>query len=97
MSADPNQMAQMLAMYKSQFPTQAGLGMGNAPAGTTAGAGAANGLSKLMLALMQQKANQQYKLKYPQQQAAPVPNTTPPVPSQGISPAAPPMGGGVGP
>ena len=67
---DPSQInPQMLAYYKSQFPGQVAMGMGNAPGGTTQSAGAGNAVSKLVLALMQQKASQKYKQQYPQQGA----------------------------
>jgi hypothetical protein len=79
---------QMLAYYKAQFPGQLAMGMGNAPAGTNSGAGAANGLTKLMMALMQARAMQQYNKKYPQQPATPaIPNT--PTPTQDQTSSAP--------
>lgn len=82
MSVSPDQMQQMLAMYKAQFPGQMAASMGNAPAGTTQGAGMSNGLSKLALAMIQQKRMQQLK-----QQLAP--KTQAPTPSQGQTLSAP--------
>lgn len=58
---------QTLDYYKAMFPGQMAMGMGNAPGGTTPQAGQANALTKLMLALMQQRAMQKYKQQYPQQ------------------------------
>lgn len=51
---------QQLAYFKTMFPGMAAANMGNAPAGTNMGAGAANGMSKLLLALMQQNAMKKY-------------------------------------
>lgn len=84
MSVSPEQMQQMLAYYKAQFPGQMAMGMGNAPAGTNKGAGDANAMSKLAMALMQRNAMQKYNQQYPQQQAAPIAQTPPPtaVPQQ---------------
>lgn len=82
MSADPNQMAQMLAMYRQMFPggmpqaqayqnaqapMQAAMGMGNAPQGTNVGAGGTNALAKLVLAMLARKRMQDYQKQYPQQ------------------------------
>ena len=64
MSTSPDQMQQMLAYYKAQFPGQIAAGMGNAPVGTNSGAGAANGMSKLLMALMQQNAMKKYQQQY---------------------------------
>jgi hypothetical protein len=94
MSVSPDQMQQMLAMYKAQFPGQMAASMGNAPAGTTQGAGAANGLSKLALAMIQQKRMQQLKQQLAQPQAATAPAVPPP--GQGQTLSAPPAGMPVG-
>ncbi len=77
---DPNQMQQMLAYYKAQFPGQMAMGMGNAPAGTNTGAGDVNAMSKLAMALMQRNAMQKYQQKYPQQAAPVIPQTPVPTP-----------------
>ena len=94
MSMDPNQMQQMLAFYKAQFPGQLAMGMGNAPAGTNAGAGDVNAMSKLAMALMQRNNMKKYSQQYPQQLAVP------PSPSQGQTLSFPGMsvapGGGGG-
>ena len=65
MSADPQQMQQLLQMYQMMYPQQSpqqqGLGMiqqqvgTGAPAGTNSRAGAANGLTQLALAMMRAK------------------------------------------
>jgi hypothetical protein len=93
MSMSPQQIQQMLAQYKSQFggasplsgfdAAQQSLGAG-APAGTNRTAGAVNGVSQLMVALLRaQKQKQlQQQLQNQQQQATPVP-------SQGASLSAP--------
>lgn len=62
---------QMLDYYRAMFPGQIAMGMGNAPSGANAQAGQANAVTKLMLALMQQRAMQKYKQQYPQQPAVP--------------------------
>jgi hypothetical protein len=107
MSADPNQIAQLIALYKQQFPGgmpqqqayqqaqapgQAALHMGNAPAGTNTAAGGTNALAKLMLALMQRKRMQDYNQQYPQQGTTPMGGPT--TPTTG---AAPGVGGGAPP
>lgn len=70
---------QMLDYYRASFPGMMAAQMGNAPAGTNGQAGGANALSKIMLALMQQKAMQKYKQQYPNN----------PVMTQGVTPSAP--------
>jgi hypothetical protein len=102
MSADPNQIAQLIALYKQQFPGgapqqqayqqaqapgQAAMAMGNAPAGTNTTAGGTNALAKLMLALMQKKRMQGYQAQYPQQGTTPMGGTTPPPDPQGLQAA----------
>lgn len=79
----------MLAYYKTKFPGQLAMGMGNAPAGANKGAGDVNAMSKLAMALMQRNAMQKYNQQYPQQNALPTPNTQPPVPAQGQTLSSP--------
>jgi hypothetical protein len=76
MSADPQQMQQLLAMYRQMYPqnaqqqamqsAQQQLGQG-APAGTNRTAGGVNALSQLALAMMRSRQNQQ------KQQQTPIP------------------------
>jgi hypothetical protein len=85
MSMSPQQIQQMLAQYKSQFgggsplsgfdAAQQSLGMGASP-GTNRTAGAVNGTSQLIVALLRaQKQKQlQQQLQNQQQQATPVPS-----------------------
>jgi hypothetical protein len=86
MSADPQQMQQMLAMYKQLYgpgaQAQQSLAQG-APPGTNRTAGGVNGAAQLIVALM--RAQQQKKLM--QQIQGQQPQT--PTPSQGITPSAP--------
>lgn len=88
---DPNQQ---LALYQAQFPGMMAANMGNAPAGTNQSAGTANALTKLVAALMQKRAMDQYRQKYgQQQQPTPVANAQPPVSPQGTTLSSP---GGLG-
>lgn len=102
MATDPNQMAQLLAMFKQMFPNgmpqaqayqqaqapaQAAMGMGNAPPGTNTGAGASNAIAKLLLALMQRKRMQDYQQQYPQQGVTPQGGAT--APQGGVPPVDP--------
>ncbi len=102
MSANPQDMQQMLAMYKSLYgnPQLQGLNQiqhglaGGAPVGTNTTSGGVNAAAQLMVALM--KAQKQKQLQQQAQNPQSPPGTTPPVPMvQGqttSSPAATPMG-----
>lgn len=103
MSTSPQQMQQMLAAYKQMFPSgqQNQLSgfdaaqqflAGGAPAGANRGAGAVNGASQLIVALL--KAQKQKQLQ--QQMQAQAPAT--PAPAQGMSLSSPsdPSPGGMG-
>lgn len=76
MSADPQQMQQMLAMYKQLYGNpqmnvlnQATQGLSSgAPAGTNRGAGAVNGAAQLIAALM--KAQKQKQIQQGLDQAS---------------------------
>jgi hypothetical protein len=104
MSASPQQMQQLLALYRQQFPNgqpqtpaqqqlqginQVGQGLAAGPgAGTNKTAGAVNGAAQLMVALMKAQ-----KMKQVQQQLngaqAQNPQVTPMTPGQGQTPSTP--------
>jgi hypothetical protein len=98
----PEQMQQMLAMYKQQFPqspqqqqlqglNQVGAGLqGPLPAGANRTAGGINGASQLIVALMKAQ-----KMKQIQQQLTPQ-QSQPPAASQDFSGNTD-MGGALGP
>lgn len=88
MSADPQQMQQMLAMYKALYPggvpnqqapqlqgfntLQQNLGKG-APMGTNRTAGGVNAASQLMIALLKAQKMKQLQQQVQQQPASPTP------------------------
>lgn len=76
---------QLVDYYRAMFPGQMAMTMGNAPTGSNTGAGAGNAMTKLALAMMQANRMKKYQQQYPQQAAAPVPNTTPPTQGQTLA------------
>lgn len=96
----PQQIQQMLAQYKSQFggasplsgfdAAQQSLGAG-APAGTNRTAGAVNGVSQLMVALLRAQKQKQLQQQLQNQQQSQTP-----APSQGTTLASDPSPAGMG-